>query len=492
MASKINKKFTFVVAGFIGAAALLVAAAIVVNVTYIQNADRHIRAGDELMAQGKLREAFQMYGRAVNKKPNELRYIEKMEDALSKTVAQNAGQALEDYRSWVGLKRARTRAQPTDMAQWKMLLDSVEAESELYEQGNGWLNLETAAKEMKDAMPAGSPGVRLADETMLFARAQRERYLTPAERVDLDKALEAYLAQDPKSWRAWSALVDLRIADSGRLRDAGQEQASARRIEQLDAAMAKMGTSVDANDPSAQFALARAAFERGRFGAMIAARASRGKADMKGLAPLEAALAAAAPRTGSSRAVREAAGMLLDDGNSEAESALLDAWVKDHPDDLLAQAYRMELRARAGTQDPVSWETLRADAQALLDRPQLATSLMSNLQASLRARALQLLIDTTVERLVREPEGDAKAKLLASLAPLRAKLVESEQNDEASPRVIAADAKIALANNDITQAAAKWEQYFVKVPTPSADAFLWASTTARIRGDLGLALQRST
>jgi Tfp pilus assembly protein PilF len=58
--------------------------------------------------------------------------------------------------------------------------------------------------------------------------------------------------------------------------------------------------------------------------------------------------------------------------------------------------------------------------------------------------------------------------------------------------VIAADAKIALANGDLAQAAAKWDQYFVKVPTPSADAFMWASTTARLRGDLGLALQRAT
>lgn len=493
MASKVNKKFILVVAGFVAAAALLLAAIIVVNVTYLQNAERHIRAGDELMAQGKVREAYNMYGRAVNKKPNELRYVEKMESALDQTVATNAGQALEDYRSYMGLKRQRTRAQPGDVAQWRSLFEAMEAEATLYDRGDGWLNIETAAKEMKDAVGPGSPGLRTAEEWALYARAQREAVLTPAERADLDKALEAYVKQDPKSWRAWSALVDVRAEDVARLRGAGQQQAATRRLEQLDRTIADMRKALEGGASGMDaYVLARTALDRARLDARTGTKSlDRSKMDASALKPLEAALAAAAGKSGSSRAVRETSALLLDMAENDLEAELIDGWIKANPDDLLTQAYRLDTRARMAATDPMAFETLRTDAQALVDRPQLRTGLMANLQSGIRARALQLLIDTAAEQAMRDPKAPASAKLLESLPALRAKLVETEQNDESAPRVLAADAKIALADGDLPKSAAKWELFFTKVPNPPADAFLWASMTARRQADMGLALQRA-
>ena len=186
MASKINRKFVFVVGGFSVAAVLLLVAVVLVNQLWIKNAERHIRSGDELMAQGKLREAYGMYGRALAKKPDVVRYVEKMEEALGKVVADTPTQAVEDYRNMTALKRARTRAQPGDPEQWRILIGALEAEAELYSRGDGWLSLESIGKEMKDIMPAGSDGMKLAEETMLYARAQREQVLSAGERTDLD------------------------------------------------------------------------------------------------------------------------------------------------------------------------------------------------------------------------------------------------------------------------------------------------------------------
>jgi hypothetical protein len=126
MASKLNRKFIFVVGGFSLAAVLLLVAVILVNQLWLKNADRHIRAGDELMAQGKAREAFAMYGRAVSKKPDVVRYIEKMEEALSKVTADTPAQSLEDYRTMMELKRRHTSAQPGDPEQWKILIAALE------------------------------------------------------------------------------------------------------------------------------------------------------------------------------------------------------------------------------------------------------------------------------------------------------------------------------------------------------------------------------
>lgn len=87
MATKINRKFVLVVTGFAVAAALLLGGVIVVYQVYVKDAERNIVKGDELMAEGKLREAYGSYGRAVSKKPGEIRYVEKMEEALRKIVA---------------------------------------------------------------------------------------------------------------------------------------------------------------------------------------------------------------------------------------------------------------------------------------------------------------------------------------------------------------------------------------------------------------------
>ena len=110
--------------------------------------------------------------------PETYEYIEKMEDTLGKVVADTPAQSAEDYRTMMSLRRARTRAQPGDPAQWRALLDSLEAETELYARGEGWLTIEGVAKEMKDVMPPGSDGLRQAEETLLYARAQRSSLLT--------------------------------------------------------------------------------------------------------------------------------------------------------------------------------------------------------------------------------------------------------------------------------------------------------------------------
>ena len=229
--SKVNRKLALVVGGFSAAAALLLVAIILVNQLWIKNAERNIRAGDALMAQGKFRQAYDMYGRALSKKPDQVAYVEKMEQALGAIVAATPSQAVEDYRSMASLKRARTRAQPLDVAQWRLLLDSVEDEADLYGRGEGWLQVEGVAKDMREIMQPGSPGAQVAEETMLHARAQREALLSSSERAELEKQLEAFLRTSPKSWRGWSALCTLRLADAQRLRGAGQQAAADRRRE---------------------------------------------------------------------------------------------------------------------------------------------------------------------------------------------------------------------------------------------------------------------
>ncbi len=492
MASKINKKFIIVAGGFTAAACLLLAAVIYINVNYLQNADRHIRTGDEQMAQGKVREAYLTYGRAVSKKPSELKYLDKMEEALAKTVAQTPGQALEDYRALLAVKRARTRAQPGDPAQWQQFLDVVEAETEMYDGGTGWLALEGVAKEMKDVMAAGTPGAQLAQEYFLFARAQREQALSGGDRTELERQLEEMTKSAPKSWRAWTALATMRMADALRMRDSGQGQAATKRTEQVEKTVDDMRKALAGADGMAAVAMATIELERLRLDVRSGGRIDTTKLDQKKVKPAVEALAAAALKSESGRIVRASASLMAESGYMVAANELIATWVSAHPDDLLAASFQLEMLSRTVASDTAAFERIRKAAEAILAKPQLPTGLMANAQADVRGRSIQLLIDGILMALQRDPKAKENEGLTKELDRLRVQLLEVAQNDENAPRVVAADAKILQVKGDLAGAAKKWELYFTKVPTPAAEAFMGAASVARAQGDLGLALQRAT
>ena len=80
MAQKLNKKLVFVV----GSLALLVVLGGVVTLVlrFRFDAERHIKAGDALVAAGDYRKAADQYGRAVAKKATNLGYLEKFRKAI--------------------------------------------------------------------------------------------------------------------------------------------------------------------------------------------------------------------------------------------------------------------------------------------------------------------------------------------------------------------------------------------------------------------------
>jgi len=491
MASKINRKFVFVVGGFSVAAVLLLVAVVLVNQLYIKNAERHIRSGDELMAQGKLREAYGMYGRALAKKPDVVRYVEKMEEALGKVVADTPTQAVEDYRNMTALKRARTRAQPGDPEQWRILITALEAEAELYSRGDGWLSLESIGKEMKDIMPPGSDGMKLAEETMLYARAQRGQVLSAGERSDLERQLDAFVKTAPKSWRGWSALVELRGADVLRLRSSGQEQAAQRRVEQLDRTIGEMSAAVDPSDPLAQDAVALVTLDRMLLDARVGTRIDRSKLDSAKVSAACDALAAAAVRTGNGSAVRSAVSKLLEAKGADEANKLLDGWLQSNPTDMISAGLSLELASKLG--DPkTGFDRTQAAARRILDAPSLSTSLASSIQPETRARALQVIVEAAIVKVASGVDAEEQAKLTAQIADLRGKLLAALQNDDSAPGMIATDAKIAQSKGDLPGAAKKWQLYFTKVPQPPADSYLWSTMVSRAQGDLGFALQTVT
>ncbi|MFM1936703.1 MAG: hypothetical protein RI990_1662 [Planctomycetota bacterium] len=350
--SKANRKLIIVVGGFSAAAALLLGAVLVVNQVWIKNAERNVRAGDALMEEGKPRQAMEMYGRALSKKPDQVAYVEKMEDALSKVVATTPTQAAEDYRTMVQLKRARTRAQPTDPAQWRELLDAVEAESDLYARGEGWLQFESVAKDMREVMAPGTEGARMAEESILWSRAQRDDMLSSSERADLERQLEAFLKANPKSWRGWAALAALRIADEARLRGAGQASSADRRRVQVDEAIAGLDAAADAADPRSAEAVASIRLDRALLPGRSGQRMDMTKVDAAAVESAADALAKAAMASGRPHLVRAATLRIGSAGRMDQARAFVAEWLAANPDDMLTQGLSLDVLAQAATRRP--------------------------------------------------------------------------------------------------------------------------------------------
>jgi tetratricopeptide (TPR) repeat protein len=491
--SKVNRKLVIVVGGFSAAAVLLLGAVLAVNQFWLKNAARNIKAGDELMAQGQYRQAFGMYGRAASKEPAVIAHIAKMEEALLKVVPTSPQQAADDYRTFVGLKRGRVRAQPGDPAQWRMLFDVLEEEADLYPNYDGWLQVEGVARDMLEVAAPGSDAARAGEDEFVYARARRESLLSAGERTDLERRCEAFLAANPKAWRAWLALIELRLEDVVRLRSTGQEQAASRRQEQLDKAIADMKAAVggSGDDPQVRLALAEAAFDRLVLDVREGRRVTFGKLDKTALGTAVEALKAAAVASGRPSAIRSASTRLLSVGESADASAFAKSWLEAHPDDLVTAGFALELLATGADTDE-SYAAIRDRATRIIEQPQGATSLGSSVQTETRSRAIQVLIDSGVVRLARITDAPAKEAALKELDDLRAKLLESQQNDATTPMMLATDAKIMQMRGDLAGAAAKWDAYYVRVPQPSADAFVWSTIVARAQNDLGVAMQRAT
>jgi tetratricopeptide (TPR) repeat protein len=490
--SKVNRKLVIVVGGFSAAAVLLLGAVLAVNQFWLKNAARNVTAGDELMAQGQYRQAYGMYGRAASKEPAVLSHIEKMESALVKVVPTSAQQAADDYRTLVGLKRGRVRAQPGDPAQWRMLFDVLEEEADLYSNYDGWLQVEGVARDMLEVAAPGSDAARTGEEELVYARARRESLLSGSERTDLERRCEAFLAANPKAWRAWLALMDLRLEDVVRLRSTGQEQAAMRRLEQLDKAMADMKAALSgmAEDPAVKLALAEAAFDRMALDVREGRRVAFSKIDPEKLAAAAAAMKESALASGRPSAIRAACTRLLSVGQAADASALAKSWLDAHPEDLVTGGFALELLA-VSTEGDEAFAALRDRAGKIIAQPQVATSLSSSVQAETRSRAIQILVDAGVVRLAQVSDPAARAEALKELDGFRAQLLLAQQNDSNMPMMLATDAKLMQMRGDLAGAAAKWDAYYTRVPQPSADAFVWSIIVARAQNDLGIAMQRA-
>ncbi|MEE9533430.1 MAG: hypothetical protein V3W06_03350, partial [Acidimicrobiia bacterium] len=155
MAARVNTRFVLILSFSIVSIVGLVGGLWFLKIR--GDATRNINAGDQLMAQGDYSRAVQMYGRAVNKEPENLNHLSKIEEAILHVRPKTQDEVAELYARRVGVLRHRIRYQTQDADVHLRLLREFHRAARLFNRVDLWQELANAAEEMWEQVPARDP-----------------------------------------------------------------------------------------------------------------------------------------------------------------------------------------------------------------------------------------------------------------------------------------------------------------------------------------------
>lgn len=264
MATKVNTKFVLVIGGI--AAALLVGLAIVGTRVLNKSADAHMAEAGEMMknftalrkageaakaagneaeaelkqkdATKELEKAVGTYGKAVNKEPNEVKYLDAWIAAMEQTQPTTRLLYNERYgKNYLGALQKRADAQRTNIDAHRKLLDPILYVARLQPSAAQWNSLiESAVKAMNRVKP-GSADEATGEDKSAPAEPKLRRYrgiarvgllkgnfeLKDQDRIFARNDLDAALAADPKDEAVAIALIELAGFQARYLRKIGEE-----------------------------------------------------------------------------------------------------------------------------------------------------------------------------------------------------------------------------------------------------------------------------
>lgn len=474
MAQKLNKKLIFVV----GSLVLLVGVGGLgmLAIRWRYDAERHIRNGDQLVSAGDFEKAADAYGRAVNKKPNNLAYLDKLRGAVEKIVPATENEARERYNQQLQIVSLSAKAGRDDVARWRDFLGLVRDQAESGGSSQAWKALAERCDEMQRIVAEKSLGDSVARLYRGYAGLRRSESLTDSERAVVLADLKAAAAEkslDPEE----RDLVDAALARFA-LEELARAKATnrAERIEAAQKVTDEAFAAAEAGSPNGlQTAIAR--FQR----AIIAAGGNKNDPAL-----LEPAKAVADRAMAASRAsaVLEATDALLRGGPTGFDQALrlIGGYSKANPGALMhRRAYAQLLRAS-------DREAALAEAEAIMNAPRPTVGLVAAVYEPNRVSAAQLRFDILHELLERSDEAgkaEARKRALAAREDL-AKFLQGAADDST---LLRSDGKLKLADGDFAGAALKFNEVFKKGSQVDLELHLLSALANIGLGEDGRALE---
>jgi tetratricopeptide (TPR) repeat protein len=474
MASRVNTKFILILVCGLFITAMMLGALYYLRVR--NDTTRHIKAGDQLMAEGDYEKAMKTYQRAVGAEPSNMGYLAKMEQALLKMTPETATRASELYSMRVGVLHHAVRYRPDDAERHLNLIRERFELGRLVRVSSIWRNLILLCDDMLD---------NVAEDDPQRAYAYLYRGIANLRLPDLDadqresayQDLQRFLDRFPDNDLGWANMAGGQLIDWQRLRLQGDQRTAEKRerfLKTMDIALKAVPEGAGVARVNAhQLLLRRVADEADVTQEMVAQATERYvqllAKDTDAYALIEAS---------------EVLPALDPDDGFTVTSDMIKAHAAAHPDALFHTLVLAQQQFYAQKLD----ESV-ATCREIIDSKPLPVCMMSSIQPELKVRAAGLIVDCEFRRWEVAAAADRPA-VLPRIEAARAELASLVTDPDASVSLMRADGKLAMARGDDRIAADKFEQVNKLIEGSDFEMLVYGGITlARIQ-QVGRAQQR--
>lgn len=452
MAAKVNSKFLIILASVLFV--LFVGVAGLAYITVSRSGERYVKKGDEMLAQGKIKEATEYYGRAVGKRGGRSNkvWLEKWRDALVKYTPEDSLEYDKQLNFYTGILAALAEVEPTNPDPQLVYVSELFARMRMF--GGQAEAMQSVIDSIGHSIERLDPeDPRTKKIIGIRGLAQLERFRRGvATDEEVAKALEDLkigVANDPHDWdvaiglSSWYLLSSERAAHAGRATDAEAHRAESNRV---------LNDFLAANPDQPEALVQQFSYRRGEV--LRKAGTASDRAAVIGTLRADAdkvldQLLTAEPSKISANLLQFVRSVVpLDASSAKKYVKLCEKCVESDPTDperliALGQAYE-------GSGD---FDAAVKTYQTVVDLPPVPISMRGLLLPVYRRIAVGMQVDTLVSRWDRTQDPTERAELLARAKDYRdrlAKLVDVRSQDMLDRR----DATIALieGRNDIALA----------------------------------------
>jgi tetratricopeptide (TPR) repeat protein len=495
-ASRANKKLITILVSAIIVVGGVLAAMLYVN---LKSAGRNVSNGDAYVAEGEFDKAYKLYGRAVSKEPNNLSYIQKLQDTVLMMTPVTVEEAFVLYNSYLTTLVHTARYNPIDIDVHLEVADELYRVANITSDISYWQRLQTTAesglskisqddpRRFELVLYVGLSKLKLQDKTMTETYDDVGNVRFPGE-----DEIELVLQSDPGNARAWAALAHGRMAIYYRLESEGKtSQAEVNRLladETMQKAEVAAGESFDVlSTRFRELVLSRLRLHKQHTTSQRGVPQEELDQADEEVAQLQRELVDAFSPEKHGMFSREIASLLIasrGEGNNRA-AELLKKQMEFSPNDSTSQYLLATV-----LKNIEEFEGAETIAKDILDSPQQTVQFESAMQFSVRPQAAHFLVDLLAMQALSPKNKEDKPALLARASEYREVLADFVSNNPNNILLLSADGIIALAEENYEAAASKLEEVISRDPAATGQLLEQVAKALAESGSKGLAIAR--
>jgi len=488
MAAEVNKKFVLILA-----AGLLVAAGGVGGLYFMggRSANQSMSMGDAAADKGDWEEAIRRYGNAVSREKTNTIYLEKWAEAMSKSTPKSQ-QAYQERLQGLYFRTLESIAtlRRTDVEAHKRLMGLRLTEYRRFARDSSeWNFLITTFEKAYALFPEGDPNVDKLKRYRGLARVSMMQRNLDAKPADIEQAtadLKLAVKLDPTDEESLCALAWLSIAEADRARVKGNDVGAK---QGYDAAAAMLTEFISKNPPAAEANQILAQTKIQNYVRQDAGQSSPSvlaTASIPMALPAVEAVLASDPKKLTNRVVNGAVNVYLMTRPSDGFEKM-------------AEIYAHALKAR-----PTDPELLyaRAEIASSLQKhkeaagffeevakvPDLPLSSEGAMLFTLRPRAVGRQTEAMLAVWEQTADKDEQAKVMQKIKSLREEYALKSGGTD--PLLVMIDAKIAIANKDMTETRRLLDKYNGLTNNRDPQGLIMLAQVMVQSGNLGAARQQ--